>query len=649
MMKKVALIVFFVLILGLYAMPSSLKAKIPFANVRNHLLAKNINLGLDLAGGRQLDYKVDLTRAKEQGKSEKELDEVVNGVAEVLRRRIDPDGTKELNIQTSDFGDEKHILVEITAGIDTEATRELLQKKIDLEFKELNDTANEEQIKQLEEKVKTVSAELAKTEDFAATAQALAEKDSKIIYQEGKAFHDQLTQALGQEVGDKVWNLQNGEITAEAIKLDEQSHVVFRGGEKQTAEREKKKPGEDFETVRAEVSESQEATTKVDSLPEQIKEQVLAITPGGTSAILETDDFYGIYKSLPIQNGDSIEMGVSSIIVNKSTEKAKEKIDAAFARLQETTVKENEEQLAFEQVFIIADISQWKSTGLDGQYFKNAKVDQDPRTGISIVSIQFDTEGAKLFEQITERNIGKPLAIFVGGTEISAPTINEKIGGGSAQITSGMKNFLDAKRWAISLTNDLNAGAIGAPIELSGDIKVKASLGEDALKASIFAAIIGFLILAVWMIFTYRLLGVLAVFALLIYVIIIVFVLKTTSAFVLTLAGIAGIVLSIGMAVDANILIFERMKEEIRDGKNFSAALSLGFERAWSSIRDSNISSLITCLILYIFGTSIIKGFAVMLALGILISMFTAITITKSFLEAFVGTKVSQKTKLFVR
>lgn len=191
------------------------------------------------------------------------------------------------------------------------------------------------------------------------------------------------------------------------------------------------------------------------------------------------------------------------------------------------------------------------------------------------------------------------------------------------------------------MANDLNTGAIDAPVILSGQYTISATLGESALRVSLMAGVIGLLILALFLILYYRLMGLLAVLALLIYAVIIVFILKTTGI-VMTLAGIAGIILSIGMAVDANILIFERTREELNDGKNFSASIVTGFERAWSSIRDSNVSSLITCSILWFFGNSIIRGFALMLAIGILVSMFTAITITRSFLRAMVGTKASK-------
>jgi protein-export membrane protein SecD len=626
--------------LGLYAMPAQYKEKIPNEKIKNHLLNYNVNLGLDLAGGRQLDYKVDLSRAIAEGATEIELKEIVDGVAEVLRRRIDPDGTKELNIQTSEYAGEYHVLVEITADIDNAETREKLQKKIDLEFKELKDKASEEDEKKAKEQAEKYLAELVSSGDFTSDAEKLAEAQG-ITYEKKEAFQDQLP----KEDREAIWNQDSNTVLNKTVKqiqftimgqqiVQVPMYSVIRVGEKQEVDREKTEEGEDFEVVRAEVSEADTEKLKVADLPEDLKEKASSLGRKDISEVLESDESYFIYKALPIEQED-LDPTVAVIEVKKSTEGAKEKIDQIYERVKSKEVTVKEERLDFEEVSFVSDVSGWRSTGLDGKYFKRAKVDQDPRTGISVVSVQFDEEGAKLFAEVSERNIGKPLAIFVGGELISAPRINEKITGGSAQITSGENNFIEAKKWAISLVNDLNAGAIGAPIELKGNVEVKASLGADSLAKSIKAGVIGLAILALYMVAYYRFLGLVAVFALAIYSIIMVAILSLSSGLVLTLAGIAGIILSIGMAVEANILIFERVKEELRDGKNFKTALTIGFDRAWTSIRDSNFSSLITCLVLYWFGTSIIKGFAVMLALGILISMFTAITVTKNALRLF--------------
>jgi len=271
----------------------------------------------------------------------------------------------------------------------------------------------------------------------------------------------------------------------------------------------------------------------------------------------------------------------------------------------------------------------FKATNLSGKYIKGAKVEFNQNTYQPEVSVQFDGEGAKIFEELTKRNIGKQLGIYLDGLPISAPVVRETISGGSAVI-SGKFNINEAKK----LTERLNAGALPVPIKLISQDSVGASLGQDSLNKSVIAGLIGFLAVAIFMILFYRFPGIVAVVALLIYMALVLVLFKLIPV-TLTLAGVAGFILSIGMAVDANILIFERMKEEFRTGKGLVLAIDDGFARAWPSIRDSNISTLITTLVLYYFTTSVVKGFALTLGIGVIISMFSAIFATRSFLKIF--------------
>lgn len=275
----------------------------------------------------------------------------------------------------------------------------------------------------------------------------------------------------------------------------------------------------------------------------------------------------------------------------------------------------------------------FQDTQLTGANLQRAQVQFDQNTGEPQVSIQFNSEGAKLFADITKRNLEKPVAIELDGEIISAPTVQTIIENGEAVIT-GKFDITEAKKLAI----ELNAGALPVPIKLIEQRNIGATLGSESVKMSLVAGLIGLILIAIFMILYYRLPGALAVLALFVYALITLALFKLIPV-TLTLAGIAGFILSIGMAVDANILIFERTKEELNMGKSIGLSLEEGFKRAWSSIRDSNFSSLITCAILY-YGTSgIVKGFAITLALGIIISMFTAITVSRTFLRLFVGTK----------
>ncbi|MBI2628359.1 MAG: protein translocase subunit SecD [Candidatus Niyogibacteria bacterium] len=265
---------------------------------------------------------------------------------------------------------------------------------------------------------------------------------------------------------------------------------------------------------------------------------------------------------------------------------------------------------------------------LTGRYLKRAALDFNQTTFEPVVNLEFNSEGENIFSNLTRENIGKRLAIYIDGTPLSAPTVREEIIGGRAQI-SGKFTPEQAK----TLVKDLNAGALPIPIKLISQQNIGASLGSDALARGIRAGLYGAMAIAVFLILWYRIPGLVAILALLIYISLVLALFKLIPV-TLTAAGIAGFILSMGVAVDANILIFERFKEETRSGKNIAFALEDGFKRGWTSIRDSNISSFITAMILYWFSTSLVRGFALTLGLGILVSLFSALIITKIFIFA---------------
>lgn len=273
-----------------------------------------------------------------------------------------------------------------------------------------------------------------------------------------------------------------------------------------------------------------------------------------------------------------------------------------------------------------------KQTDLSGSDLTSSGVVFDPKTGKPQVQLKFNSSGARKFGEISKRNVGKPLAIVLDNIIIEAPNINEPILTGDAVI-SGSFTQVQAKQ----LSTQLNAGALPVPLTVLEQHVVGPTLGLESLKKSLFAGLIGFITIVVFMVFLYRKLGIIASIALIMYTLFILAIFKLSSltsfGITLTLAGIAGLILSIGMAVDANILIFERMREEERLGKSRSTSIELGFQHAWTSIRDSNVSTLITCLVLYTFGTGIIRGFALVLAIGVVISMFSAITVTRTMLR----------------
>lgn len=270
--------------------------------------------------------------------------------------------------------------------------------------------------------------------------------------------------------------------------------------------------------------------------------------------------------------------------------------------------------------------SKFIKTELTGRFLDKAILEFNQTTGEPMVSLQFDEQGSQLFEKITKENVGKTVAIFLDGAPISIPTVNEAISGGKAQI-SGNFTATEAK----TLVGRLNSGALPVPISLISTQTIGPSLGTQATSAGVKAALIGFLAIALFLIIWYRLPGMIAVIALSMYIVIMLAIFKLVPV-TLTAAGIAGFIISIGIAVDANVLIFERIKEELRAGDGISDSIHHGFHRAWLSVRDSNISSIITAIILFWFGTSLIKGFALVFLIGVLISMISAISITRIFL-----------------
>jgi protein-export membrane protein SecD len=368
-------------------------------------------------------------------------------------------------------------------------------------------------------------------------------------------------------------------------------------------------------------------------------------------------------------------------------------VKEAIQMIGETPILEFKEQ-NLEAAVVQADASStaldinaannWINTELTGKYLKRAVLQFNPNDGTPEVSLEFNTEGSKMFEDITARNVNKPVAIFLDGYVISAPTVNEKITGGKAVI-SGQFNIDEAKL----LVKRLNSGALPVPVTLVSQKTVEASLGSKSIENSLQAGLIGLLLVSVFMIIMYRLPGVLSVVSLMVYGLTMLAIFKAIPIAValplifvmvalifytfneikifssslallfavigvllffyalkpvtLSLSGIAGLILSFGIAVDANILIFARTKEELKQGKSVSQSIADGFKRAWPSIRDGNISTLITCLILMFFGTSSVQGFGTTLFIGVSVSLFSAIVITRVLSILVLGSWLENK------
>ena len=277
---------------------------------------------------------------------------------------------------------------------------------------------------------------------------------------------------------------------------------------------------------------------------------------------------------------------------------------------------------------VIPVASPWVNTALSGKHLSRAAVEFDPNTGSPFVGITFNAEGGELFGQLTQALVGQPIAIFLDGEPISTPVVQQAIFGGQAVIT-GDFTLNEAKL----LAQRLNAGALPVPLALLSQQTVGPTLGATSLSMSVKAALVGFVLVALYMVAYYRLAGLFSVAALILYAVLNLAVYRIFGV-TITLAGVAGFILSLGMAVDANVLIIERMKEELASGRDFASATREGFIRAWPAIRDSNVATLVVAVVLYVFSTSFVRGFALLLGIGVLISMFTDVTVTRNYMDA---------------
>jgi len=364
-----------------------------------------------------------------------------------------------------------------------------------------------------------------------------------------------------------------------------------------------------------------------------VSEPLVQVEQGG--ALSSADVAYKIIVELP--GVTDVDEAVRSIGATPSLEfrlviaDAMREFDAKRSSYASTTEME------------AAYIALFQPTGLNGRSVSKAVVQFNNTTNQPAVGLTFSGEGRDLFAVITKEHIGDYLGIFLDGTPISVPVLRDPITDGKAEI-SGVFTLDEAKK----LVRDLNYGALPVPITLLSTQTIGPTLGQAAVRGGVMAGVVSFLIIAIFLILWYRLPGFVAVIALGVYTVIMLTLFKWIPV-TLTAAGIAGFILSIGMAVDANILIFERMKEELSRGRGIWDAMHEGFARAWLSIRDSNISSIITAAILFYFGsTSVVTGFALVFGVGVLVSMFTAITASRLFLYAVAPARTSRLSKFLI-
>jgi protein-export membrane protein SecD len=666
-----------------------------------HVKFVPFRLGLDLQGGTQLIYKADVSQVPAGDEAS-----AAQGVRDVIERRVNAYGVSEPLVQVQkSAGEDYRIVVELAGVKNIDEAIKMIGETPILEFKEQGTPSS-------------TAAELQKIKDQNAAALKKAQEAlgkigangdfTKIAAQYNESASSSPSGAWidsgnSPELAAKLANLKVGGVTS-VIETSKGYTIAKllnkRADTNQITGQQKKEVKASHLLICYQGSEGCTATTTKEQALAKIKNIAKTATPKNFTQLVKQ---YSTEPGAAQSGGELGWFGQGQMVQPFEDAVFPQKVgtisfivETKFGyhliyKEDERTVEEYDVQTIFiakAKTNTANGQESWVSTKLTGKYLKRASVQFD-QTGRPEVALAFDSDGGKLFEDITGRNISKPIAIFLDGEVISAPTVDTKISGGNAVITG---NFSVAE--ANKLSQRLNAGALPVPITLVSQQTVGATLGKVSVANSLQAGLWGVLLVALFMIFYYRLPGLVSVVALAIYSVLLLAIFKVWGvtllvflAFVmiffqltggalftallgfiliiigcftipslaqlpvtLTLPGMAGFILSIGMAVDANILIFERFKEELRSGKPIAKAIELGFNRAWLSIRDGHIATILTCLVLMFFSTSIVKGFAITLLFGVIMSLFSAITVTKNILallpEKWFGTSLATGVKV---
>ncbi len=659
----VAGIVVGAVILGVLVSPGLANKSVDFLNSKlglsiSHVYNLPFSLGLDLQGGTQLTYEADTSKLKSGDEGA-----AVEGVRDVIERRVNAFGVAEPLVQVNQSGGSWRVLVELAGVKDVNQAIKMIGETPLLEFKETNTqparemtAAETKEMNDFNKAAEIKAGDLlkqAKTNtDFATLAKTNSEdkvtkekggdmgyvKESQSVY---KLIYDAINKAVPTEA--KVWD--------KVIKTDEGYNIVrfdsSRDGETEVKASHllicfKDASGCENNTTKEEALKKitdLKATASVKNFADLVK--INSTEPGADSSAGDLGFFTrGMMvkefsdKAFTMKVGeisDPVETQFGYHLIYKTGENAPKEFKLSRILLKTKTSKD-----------FLPPTEPYISTGLTGKNLKKATVEFDQTNTQPMVGLEFDDTGKKLFSEITSRNVGKKVAIYLDGELLSDPVVNEAITDGKAVI-QGSFDVAKAKL----LSQRLNAGALPIPINLISQQTVGASLGQKSLEASLFAGFIAFMLVVLFMILYYRLPGLFASLALCVYAFIVLFLFKLIPV-TLSLSGIAGFILSVGIAVDANVLIFERLKEELRAGKPLGSAIDEGFKRAWPSIRDGNVSTLITCFILAWFGSGLIKGFAITLTIGILVSLFSAMVVTRYFIKLIIANhKIAGKFWLF--
>jgi protein-export membrane protein SecD len=597
-------------------------------------------LGLDLQGGTHLVYEADMVDIPEE-----DSEEALEGVRDVIERRVNAFGVAEPVVQTTSTGGTYRVIVELAGVLDVKEAIAQIGETPVLEFKEPGQELQRELTVEEQAQLETAqAADRATADDLLSRARRGETLDWQRL--DGLALASPLYAPIVQAVIDlatrpgsvipKVIESPEGLIVAKYVEQKQAtdmllSHILvcWQGATGCTS---------DLPQI--------DASIQINSVKEQAAPENFAELAKQYSTDKSGDGTGDLGWIAPGQTVLPFELGAQATPVGGISEVVETEYGYHIIWKRDerpvTTYTVDRVVTPLTQATdIVGDVSPWKNTSLSGKHLKRSTVQFDPNTGAPIISLEFNEEGSQLFGELTERLVGQPVAIFLDGEPISIPTVNQAIYGGQAVIT-GDFTLEEAKL----LAQRLNAGALPVPVNLLSQETVGPTLGLASLAKSIDAALIGFALVALFMVVVYRLPGLLAALALVLYAFLNLAAYKLFGV-TITLSGIAGFVLSLGIAVDANVLIFERIRDEFRSGRDLIPAIDDGFKRAWAPIRDGHLTTLISAAVLYSFSSSFVRGFALTLAVGVILSLFTAITVTRSYMVNVRGWKLLQKTWLY--
>ncbi|MFH1789476.1 MAG: protein translocase subunit SecD [bacterium] len=642
---SIAIMVVFCIVMIL---PSNINKAISWTNSHYNLGIPNMpsagfNLGLDLQGGAHLVYQAETSKIES-----KDIADSVEGVRDVIERRVRGGlGVAEPLVQTTKVGSDYRVIIELPGVQDVNEAIKMIGETPTLEFKEENNEpdrvlteSEKDQMSDYNAQAEISASEilsmtLASPNDFSALVGQYSQDDLSNQSNGDLGFIDG---TIWPEIYQWAAGAKDGDVGNVPIKTSEGYNIV-----KRTSSRESEVEIKASHLLvcyeGADRCDNPKYKTK-DEARKKIEEIKKSISTSNFSALVKKNstepgadktggdlgwfgkgrmviEFENVVFSMNKNTiSDIVETQFGFHIIYKQDERKKSEYQVARILIRTKSAAD-----------MVPPEEKWDNTGLSGKQLKRAEVIQDPQSGQIQVSLNFDSEGSDLFAKITERNTGKLVAIFLDGQPISIPRVNEPILSGSAVITGGF-NLQEAQL----LARRLNSGALPVPIKLISQQKVDATLGAESLQKSYTAAIYGLIMIILFMIIYYRLPGLIATLSLGIYTFLALTIFKLMGV-TLTLSGIAGFILSLGMAVDANVLIFERLKEELKSGRSLRPSIEDAFKRAWPSIRDGNITTLLSATFLVWFGTGFVQGFAATLIIGVLSSMFTAIVITKAIMR----------------